>query len=94
MDEQINMGAGEFAEWAQDRFGIDYDDVRMWDMLKDLNAPHGAILAEQPDAGTIPDELRSILLARKEARVIEPRKPFVPTPDHDEWTDRGSKTGE
>lgn len=76
----VEMSGGDFADWAERTFGVDYDNVRLWDMLKRDN-PTMPFDFETAKGGEIPTELREILIARKAARVIQPRVPFVPTPD-------------
>ena len=83
--DHITQDAGSFADWAEIEFGVDYDDVRMWDMLAELDAPRSGLLAEQPNAKTIPAALRDILIARKAARVVTPRQPFKSTEFISEW---------
>jgi hypothetical protein len=58
----VDMGGGDFAEWAEKTYGIDYDDISLLDMLRTLDTQ----IAEQPTTRkSIPADLRDILLARK-----------------------------
>lgn len=95
MNQQaIEMSSGDFADWAESAFSVDYDDVCMWDMLRDMDkVPQSGLLSEQPAQRTIPAELRAILSARKEYRSTVPAQ-FRPTRGYTEWDARGSEDGE
>lgn len=71
MDQQIiEMDRGTFAEWAEQTFGVSYDNVSLWDMMRDLNSsarmPEGF---EVSSDGDIPAALYDILVARKTHRA-------------------------
>lgn len=86
MDQQqlIEMDGGAFAEWAEQEYGVDYDDVCLWDMLASLDGRPGELLSEQP-ASKIPSGLRDILIARKAARPAPRPAPRLHTREFSEW---------
>lgn len=64
----IEMRSGDFAEWAEETFGVDYDNVAMWDMARDMNGmsmPEGFEIGQ---GSTIPAALYDLLIARKAHR--------------------------
>lgn len=71
MDQQqlIEMSGGDFAEWAEQTYGVDYDNVSFWDMQRNLDSkkqmPEGF---EVGDTNSIPAELYDLLIARKAYR--------------------------
>lgn len=82
MSDPVEMSGGDFAAWAEQTYGVDFDDVRAWDMFRDpTDATRMPFDFEVSNEGTIPADLYNTLVARKTARVIQPRAPFVPTPD-------------
>lgn len=84
--QAVEMEMGEFADWAVERFGVDYDSVMFWDMLRDLDSkkrmPEGFEVSEN---GKIPAALYDLLVARKQNRVTV-KSPNVPAPGRpSEW---------
>lgn len=63
----VEMDAYTFAYWAESQ-GYDYDDVRLWDMQSDLDSKKLPEGFEVNQNGTIPSELRDLLVARKAHR--------------------------
>lgn len=74
IESATRMDAGEFADWAVERFGVDYDNVMFWDMLRDLSGnkrmPEGF---EVDTSGDIPAHLYDLLMARKATHTPSPR---------------------
>lgn len=89
--QAIEMEVGEFADWAVEQFGVDYDDVMLWDMLRDLDGKSrmsGDWEIGTRSDGDIPAELYDLLIARKQGRVTV-KSPNVPTPVRpSEWEQR------
>lgn len=90
MNQQaVEMEVGEFADWAVERFGVDYDNVMFWDLLRDLSGKSrmSGDFAYNTQGGGIPAELYDLLVARKAVRVTRPAQQPLPT-RASEWEQR------
>ena len=91
MNQQaVEMEVGEFADCAVGQFGVEYDSVMFWDLLRDLDGKSrmpGGFAYNNQSSSNIPAELYDLLVARKADRVTRPAQQPLPT-RASEWEQR------
>ncbi len=87
MTNPIEMDANTFVDWAEQEFGVDYDDVSLWDMQADLSSTMRMPTEfEIGTGGKIPAALYDILVARKASRkTTKAPQMFRGAPPLSEW---------